>query len=173
MSADLPQTPPPVFQAVIAPYRSLTRKGVITLLAVLSFFTALIIARFWLLGAWPVVLFSGIEVPLVIVLLWVNMRRARVSEMILLNPTELRVTRTDWAGRRTVFSLPAAWLRVDHDTAHGASRVLLRSRGVVREIGGFLHEEDREALYHALAEAMHTVRNPLFDNPQLRDEPDA
>jgi len=169
MFADNPEAPSPVFEALITPYRSLSRKGVATLVAVLCVFTVLIAVRFWFLGAWPVVLFSVIEVPLVVLLLWLNMRRGRVSEMILIDTRDVRVTRTDGAGRRVSFTLPLAWLRVDHDTSRGTSRLLLRSRGIEREVGGFLHDVDREALYHALAEAMHTVRNPSFDNPQLRE----
>jgi len=168
MSGD--DTHAPVFQALITPYRSLTRNGVTTLLVVLSLFAGLIVLRFWLLGAWPVVLFSVLEIPLVAFLLWLNFRRGRAREMILIDQQSVQVTRTDWRGRRSRFALPVAWLRVDHDTQRGASRILLRSRGKTREVGGFLHEPERESLYKALVEALFALRNPRFDNPQLRDD---
>jgi uncharacterized membrane protein len=90
----------PVFEARIVPYRSLTRKGVMAVVAALLAANAAVALRFWLLGAWPVVAFSLVEVPLAAVLLSINLRRARASELIMLNATELTVIRTDPAGRR-------------------------------------------------------------------------
>jgi uncharacterized membrane protein len=130
----------------------------------------LVVLRFWLLGAWIVVGFSVLEVPLVLVLLAVNFRRARASELIMLSPAELTVTRTDSRGRRTAVSMSTAWLRLDHETRQGSSRLVLTSRGTRCEIGAFLHEAERASLGSALAKALDAVRNPSFDNPQLRDE---
>jgi uncharacterized membrane protein len=79
------------------------------------------------------------------------------------------VTRTDPQGRRMTLSLPTAWLRLDHDTQRGASRLVLTCRGTRCEIGAFLHEAERRSLSKALATALDAVRNPSFDNPQLRD----
>jgi uncharacterized membrane protein len=110
------------------------------------------------------------EVPLIVVLLWLNMRSRRTNEMILVTARDVTVIRTEWTGRRTNFCVPTAWLRVDQETTHGTTRLLLRTRGMEWEVGGFLHEADRESLFTALRGAMQTVRNPLFDNPQLRDD---
>jgi uncharacterized membrane protein len=161
---------PTIFEASIGPHRSLGRTGVIVLLSVLILFVSLIVVRFWLLGAWPVVLFSLLEVPLVVLLLWLNMRSRRTNEMILVTALDVTVTRTESTGRRTTFRVPTAWLRVDQETTRGTTRLLLRTHGAEWEVGGFLHEADRESLFAALSGAMHAVRNPSFDNPQLRDE---
>lgn len=158
----------PVFEALIVPYRSLSPRGVVVLIAVLAFLAALVVARFLLIGAWPVVVFSALEVPAVAVLLLINIRRARVSEMILVDGTAVTVIRTDHAGRRSTVSLPSAWLRVDQDTEANRPRLVLRSRGDVVEVGSFLHEPDRDALRAALAGALNGIRNPKFDNVQLR-----
>jgi uncharacterized membrane protein len=164
---------PTVFEALIVPHRSLTPKGVSLLIMLLIVLVGLIALRFWLLGAWPVVAFSLFDVPLVCLLLALNFRGARASELIMLTSLELTVIRTDPRGRRLVFSLPAAWLRVEHDMVRGASRILLRYHGHVREIGAFLHEAEKASLCAALRSALHEVRNPWFDNPQLRDRDDA
>jgi uncharacterized membrane protein len=161
--------PGPVFEALIVPYRSLSPRGVVVLVAVLCFLAALVIARFLLIGAWPVVAFSALEVPLVFVLLILNIRRARASEMILLDTGKVTVVRTDQRGLRSTVTLSSAWLRVDRDSDRTRSRLLLRSRDGALEIGAFLHDPDRDALYRALAEAIDQVRNPRFDNPQLRE----
>ncbi|HVY17065.1 MAG TPA: DUF2244 domain-containing protein [Rhodopila sp.] len=170
MTADSPETQQTIFEASIVPYRSLGRKGVFVLVGVLTVLVTLIITRVLLIGAWPVALFSGVEVPLLILLLWLNMRARRISEMIIVTARDVTVTRTDWTGRRSTFQMPAGWLRVDRQLTAGASRLLLRAHGTEREVGGFLHEADRESLYRGLRDALHSIRNPSFDNPQLRDD---
>lgn len=160
----------PVFEALIVPHRSLTRKGVMTVIAVLTVFSAAVALRFLLLGAWPVAAFSLMEIPLVCGLLAVNVRRARASELIMLTAQEITVIQTDPAGRRKQMSLPSAWLRVQLDAGRGIPRVMLSSHGRDCEVGAFLHEPDRLSLFDALRDAVHGVRNPRFDNPQLRDD---
>ncbi len=157
-----------VFEAFIVPHRSLSPRGVGALIVVLMVLLALVALRCWLLGAWPVVICSLLEVPLVALLLAINIHRARASELILLNTQELTVTQVDPKGRRISFSMPTAWLRVDHENAKGASRIFIKSRGAAREIGAFLHEAEKQSLARALGEALHGVKHPWFDNPQLR-----
>lgn len=159
----------PIFEALIVPYRSLTRRGVMIVVGSLMGLTAVLALRFWLLGAWPVAAFSLIEVPLVVLLLAINFRRARASELIMLSMQELTVIRTDPAGRRKQVSLPSAWLRVDLDAGRGIPRVILSSHGHNCEVGAFLHEPDKLSLFGALRDALHHLRNPRFDNPQLRE----
>ena len=160
--------PAPVFEAFIVPHRSLTRNGVLAVVASLAILTAAVALRFWLLGAWPVVIFSVFEVPLVILLLTINLRRARASELIMLSAQAVTVVRTDPAGRRQQASLPSAWLRIDLDPGRGSPRVMLSSRGRNWEVGGFLHEAEKRSLFAALTDALDGLRSPRFDNPQLR-----
>jgi len=162
----------PVFEAVIVPHRSLKRKGVAVVVGVISALTASVALRFWLLGAWPVVAFSLVEAPLIFVLLAVNVRRARASERIMLNTEEFRVIRIDPAGRRKQDSLPSAWLRIDLNDAQGVPHVMLSSRGRGCEVGSFLHQPEKLSLFRALRDALHRLKNPRFDNPQLRDGQD-
>lgn len=125
--------------------------------------------RFWFLGAWPVMLFCLIDAPLVVLLLVLNFWRARESECLLLTLQELTVIRTDPKGRRRQISVPTAWLRVTLQDERGASRIVVHNRGQGYEVGTFLHEPDRLALYEALRDALYDVKNPRFDNPQLRE----
>jgi uncharacterized membrane protein len=159
----------PAFEAFIVPHRSLTPKGVLIVAGAIFGLSATVALRFWLVGAWPVVAFSLVEAPLIIVLLSINQRRARASELIMLTAGEITVIRTDPAGRRKQITLPSAWLRVDLDGGRGIQRVILRSRGRGCEVGAFLHEPERLSLFEGLNSALHRVQNPLFDNPQLRD----
>jgi uncharacterized membrane protein len=159
----------PVFEALIVPHRSLSRRGVITVALLVMVLNSTVALRSGMLGAWPVMAFCLLESPLFLILLAVNLRRARASELIMLNTREITIIQTDPAGRRRRISLPSAWLRIDLEAARGASRVLLSSHGRGCEVGAFLHEPDRTSLFEALRDALRGVRNPRFDNPQLRD----
>lgn len=158
-----------IFEALIVPYRSLSRKGLAVVVGILSAATAAVALRFWLLGAWPVMAFSLVEAPLILLLLTINSRRARARELIMLDAYELTVIRTDAGGRQERVSLPSAWLRVDLDTGRGMPRLLMSSRGRRYEIGAFLHEPEKRSLFEALRVALRRAQHPQFDNPQLRE----
>jgi uncharacterized membrane protein len=164
--------PAPIFEAFIVPHRSLTRKGSLVVVAAMMALTSAVATRSWLLGAWPVAAFSLLEGPLIVLLLVINLRRARASELIMLNLQEFTVIQTDSVGLHKKISLPSAWLRVDLTVDRQSSRVMLRSGGHGCEVGSFLHDPDKLSLFEALRDALHRVRNPRFDNPQLRDAGD-
>jgi uncharacterized membrane protein len=160
----------PVFEALIVPHRSLTPKGILAVAGAFLVLTVVVAVRFWIWGAWPVAVFSFVELPVLAILLTINQRRARASELIMLDATHLKVVRTDASGRCQQEALPAAWLRIDLDSTKGRSRILASSHGRGCEVGAFLHEPDRVSLFDALKSALHHVRNPRFDNPQLREQ---
>jgi uncharacterized membrane protein len=164
-----PRQPDPVFEALIVPHRSLSRRGVLILSAVMALSSAAIAARFWWLGAWPVIAFSGVEVSLAALLLSVNLRHARAREFISLSAAEITVVQTDHRGRRRSFSLPSAWLQIRLESIGTRdARLLLRSRGRGREVAAFLHPPAKLSLFEALRDALHGIREPRFDNQQLR-----
>ncbi len=164
--ADAPAT---VFEAAIVPHRSLSPRGLAILVAVISLLSALLALRFWLLGAWPVAGFSLIEIGLAIFLLRLNAQRARAGELVLLSEEALRIVRTDWKGRRNESVLPVGWLNAVLEEAPGkVPTLLLVARGVREEIGKSLGEAEKRDLCAALREALYRLRNPRFDNHQLR-----
>jgi uncharacterized membrane protein len=162
---------PVLFEAVIVPHRSLSPRGLRWLIGLICALCGLTAFRFWLIGAWPVMVFSAVEVGLAVLLLLVNASRARAREMILLTDRTLRVVRTTAAGRRQERELPPTWLNVALEEAPGrAPRLVLVARGVREEVGAALGEAERRDLARALEAAVHLARNPRFDNFQLRDE---
>lgn len=162
--------PLPVFEALLVPHRSLSRSGVIALSCSIGLFSVSIGLHFGLLGAWPVAAFSLLEIPMVIVLLALNSRRARATELIMLMTDVLTVIQTDPVGRRTQISLPTAWLRVELEERQGIPHVVVTSNGRRCEVGAFLHEPNKLSLFGALRDALYRSRNPQFDNPQLQNE---
>jgi uncharacterized membrane protein len=166
----MPPAQAPVFEALIVPYRSLSVKGLGIVVGAFVLLSAAVALWFWRWGAWPVVAFSFVEIPLLVLMLAINQRWARASELIMLDSAYLTVIRTDAAGRRKQDTLPAAWLRVDLDLADKIPRLVLSSHGRRCEVGAFLHEPDKVSLFDALRASLHNARNPQFDNPQLRGD---
>lgn len=158
-----------LFEAVIVPHRSLSRRGLRLLLAAIALICCVNAAVFIRIGAWPVGGFTGVELVLAAVLLRLNASAARASEMLLLTPAELRIVRTDPKGRRQECVLSPAWLTVQFEERPGrVSGLWLATRGMREEIARSLGEDAKRDLAHALTDALHRWRNPRFDNPQLQ-----
>lgn len=126
--------------------------------------------RFWLLGAWPVLPFGVLEVGLVVMMLRMNANQARGSELLLLSETELRIVRTEPSGRRREKVLPSGWLTVWLEERDGrVPRLMLSRYGMNEEVAQALGEAEKRDLAASLTRALHRSRNPVFDNPQLRE----
>jgi uncharacterized membrane protein len=159
-----------LFEALIVPHRSLSPRGLRILAAFIATLCGVLALRFWLIGAWPVVGFSVVEVGLAIWLLYMNARGARASELVLLTENAVRIIRTDPKGRREERLISAAWLNVVVEESPGrVPRLLLAARNVREEIGSVLGETEKRDLAAALGTALYRARNPVFDNPQLQD----
>ena len=161
----------PIFEAVIVPHRSLSRRGRRRLLGAIGLMCAVNAAIFIYIGAWPVGGFTGIELFLAAVLLQVNAHGARASEVLVLTSAGMSITRTDRHGARDERLLPAAWLRVTLDEPPGrVPRLFLGVRAMREEIAASLGEAEKRDLFATLSAAMLRWRSPVFDNPQLRGE---
>ena len=163
---------PILFEAVIVPHRSLSPRGLRILIGVICGLAALTMLRFLLIRAWPVIGFSVVEVGLAVVLLRLNARRGRQTELVLLSDSTLEVVRTDASGRKQSQCLSPAWLNVVLEEVPGrVPRLLLVAREQRQEIAAALGEAEKRDLAAALRAALHRLRSPNFDNPQLRNPP--
>lgn len=160
-----------LFQAVCTPPPPLTRRGYRVLAMLLGVFACGTGTLFLTLGAWPVLPFLGLEVLLALGLVALHGRGAmRSSELVILTPERLRVARTDRRGRRYEAEIEAYWARLSYaaNPAHaGILRVESRGRSV--EVGRDLALEEKLSLRDALEDALARLRQPVFDNPQLRE----
>ncbi len=159
-----------LFEAVIVPHRSLSRRGLRLLLAAIFVVCAADAAVFTLIGAWPVGGFAGVELLLAALLLHINVRAARASETLRLTDAALRVVRTDVQGRRAERVLHPAWLTVHLEERPGRVPGLwLGTHSAREEVARSLGEHEKRDLAKALHDALHRWRNPVFDNPQLAE----
>lgn len=158
-----------LFEAAIVPYRSLSPRGQRILVAILAGLLLAGTLVFALVGAWPVGGFAGVELLAAILFFRWHARRMLAGEVILLTPAALRIIRTNPAGERRELVLPPAWLSAGMEERPGrAAALMLRGQGRAVEIAASLGEAERRDLALALNEALHRLRNPVFDNPILR-----
>jgi uncharacterized membrane protein len=155
-----PRPEPTLFSAIITPHRSLSSTGfllLMTLIGGVSFAGGMF---FYLLGAWPVVGFLGLDVLLVYIAFRVNYRAAAVFEEVTVTPSELRVRRVTHRGRVTEWTLNPVWTQIDRETHEdfGLLRLFLVSRGRRLSVAGFLSPKEKESFAKALSTALGEAR---------------
>jgi uncharacterized membrane protein len=99
-------------------------------------------------GFWPVLLIAIIQLTLVIWILVRAWERAWVSELIIVGPELIEVTRQRHK-QRNHCQLEAAWAVVEleqPEVAWYGPRVILRSRGKKIELGRFLTIDEKKQL---------------------------
>jgi uncharacterized membrane protein len=159
-----------LFRAELVPHRSLSARGLNLLLLAVCILCSLNALVFVLLGAWPVAGFTGIELMLAAILFRANAREAKSTEIISLSYGELVVMRIAPNGEKRRATLQPAWLRLSLEDRPGRAPVLFaRERQRQIELARDLGEEEKRSLAEALAKALERLRNPVFDNPQLRE----
>jgi uncharacterized membrane protein len=148
-----------VFHATLHPHRSLTRGGRALLFGFVALVSLLVSVPFYILGAWPVAGFFGLDV----VLLWLAFRisnaRARAYEELFLTHVELLVRRVSHLGSSREWRFNPNWVRVSREdhAEFGTQRVLLVEGRRSVEMAAFLGAEEKAdfagALQAAIAEA--------------------
>ena len=144
------------FAVSLQPYRSLSPEGFRWLIRGAIAANLLIGVPMFILGAWPVFGFMGLDVWL----LWWFVKRsyfdARRGETLTLTDSELIVERWTPHGDREHYRLEAYWLRIEADE----ERLVLVSRGNRLTVGRFLSPVEREALADRLKAALAGMRSP-------------
>ena len=160
---------PILFHAEVTPHRSLSARGLRLIIAIVCTASLGTTTLCWSLGAWPVAGFNGAEILLAMVLLRAHHKSARAKEVLMLSGATLRIRRVDAQGQATELVLPAGWLNVVLTERPGrVPGLYLAARGRQVEVARSLGEPEKRDLAEALAGALHRLRNPVFDNPQLR-----
>jgi uncharacterized membrane protein len=152
------------FSTSLRPHRSLSPVGFKWLIRVVIFANLLIGLPMYLLGAWPVAGFAGLDVALLWWLFQRNYADARRSETLRLTDRELVVTRVAPDGEREEHRLEAYWLRVEP-----GERLVLTSRGNRVVVGRFLAPDERQRVAAALEAAIAALRVPRYEHDWDRD----
>ncbi|MGH6736476.1 MAG: DUF2244 domain-containing protein [Methyloceanibacter sp.] len=149
----------PQFRAVLTPHRSLGPKGFMVLMGaicVVSFGTGLM---FFLMGAWPVIGFMGLDVALIYIAFKLNFRALRIYETVDLSPEALTVTRVAPNGRPQSWRFNPYWVRLSLEERVGrTSELSLVSHGTRLVLGSFLTDPEREDFAAALRAALSAAK---------------
>jgi uncharacterized membrane protein len=98
--------------AVITPHRSLSRRGLVLLIAVLTALNAASAGFFLWIGAGPVPIFLGLDVMAVIIAFRVSNRSASRQERVQVTEAEVRVVLQSRRETRLLWASPTAFTRV-------------------------------------------------------------
>jgi uncharacterized membrane protein len=156
-----PKDEDPQFSAVLTPHRTLGPRGFLVFMAAISTISFATGLMFYLMGAWPVMGFMGLDVLLVYVAFRINFRALRVYETVALTPEALTVTRVAPNGRSRSWRFNPYWVRLNLDERVGRmSELSLASHGQRLVVGNFLTDPEREEFAAALKDALHAARLP-------------
>src|SRR5262245_3117255 len=107
-----PGPEPTLFSAIITPHRSLNSTGFLVVMLLVSGFSFMAGMVFFLLGAWPVVGFLGLDVLLVYWAFRASYRSAAAFEEVIVTPSELLVRRVSHRGRVAEWKLNPCWTQL-------------------------------------------------------------
>lgn len=159
-NASRPDDGAPIFAARLSPYRSLSPIGfnllMIAIVAV-SFFAGL---AFWLMGAWPVVGFFGLDIILIQLAFRLNYRAARAYEEVEVTRDSLTVKKVSASGRTRQYQFNPYWARLEIDRRPDRliSGLRIASHGKRLEVASFLGPDERESFSAAFSAALVEAR---------------
>jgi len=164
-----PANPEPMlFSALLTPHRSLSSVGffvVMGLIAGIGFVGGVV---FFLVGAWPVIGFLGLDVALVYWAFRANYLAAAAYEEVTVTPSELRVKQVSHRGEVAEWSLNPVWVRLERETheEYGLIRLFLVSRGRRLAVANFLGPAEKATFADALLAAIgEAKRGPTRSAP--------
>ena len=158
---------PTLFSARVTPHRSLNRTGFVVLMTFVGAVSFIAGVAFWMMGAWPVLGFFGLDVLVIYWAFRINFRSAEATEDIVVTPTELRVRRVSHRGQVMEWTLNPLWVQLEQtgDPEFGIERLYLVSRGCRVSVGYFLGPDEKASFYKALLAALQTAKRGITYNP--------
>lgn len=156
-SADAPQYH---LDLTLYPQRSMKPEHFSKLLLVLIVICTLASIRFLIVGAWPVVLFLGLDIVGLWFAFFLSYRRGRIFETIQLTDTDLIVSKSDPNGRLTSVRFEPYWAQVQLQTRGADKNILTIShRENSIELGNFLVPKERREVANAVQAALARWKN--------------
>jgi uncharacterized membrane protein len=152
--------PTHLFSALLTPHRSLNHTGFWLLMGLLTAISFAVSLGFWLMGAWPVTGFFGLDLLAVYWAFKINFGGAKACEEILVTPSELRVRRVSPRGQVAEWVLNPLWVKLDqkHDAEFGVQKLYLVTGGSRLPIASFLAPNEKASFARALTQALQNAR---------------
>ena len=148
-----------LFDAVLYPNRSLPVSGFAAVMAVVAISNLFFGVYFYMLGAWPVIGFCGLDIFAVWLAFRLSYRQGRLRERVRVTEDDMWVARVLPSGHETRWRLQPYWTRVSIDRpVRHESQVRVASKGGTLILGSFLSPEERGRFAEALAKALGKAR---------------
>ena len=150
----------PLFAAKLTPHRSLGKKGLRVVIALVAILASLPGIVFFSLGAWPIVGFIGLDVLLIWWALSSSFRSGKRFEQITLWPDQLEVKQVDGAGKEelTRYNPHQVKLVVDRDFNERTTGLHLRTKERDVVLGAFLNQDEKSSFAKAFGTALKRAR---------------
>jgi uncharacterized membrane protein len=161
----MPDLDAPLFEATLTPHRSLGPRGFRILMVAVCALSTIVTIPFFLLRAWPIVGFMGLDVLGVYFAFRLNFRSARAREHFRLTYFELLFEREGVRGERRQWRLTPSFVRLERvdDEEYGPQQLTLHSRGQSWRIGRGVGPERKAEFAGGLARALiEARRGPRF-----------
>lgn len=160
LQPDTVTTEAPLFDAMLSPQRSLSPKGFLILMSVISVVSFGCGLYFYALGAWPVLGFFGLDVLVIYCAFRWNYRDARMQERIVIYGDKLVVSRRTPAGKSESWTFNPYWARVEiTQVTHTAQDLRLISHGRYLSFGRFLNDDEKSDFADVLSRALRRYRS--------------
>ncbi len=161
LNGDRYDAAPVLFDAILHPNCSLSRRGFAILMAAVVAVSLTIGGLFLLSGAWPILGLYCADVALVYWAFRVNYRDARRYEKVRLTADRLTIERGAPARPPSVWTFQPYWLTVTMDEPpQHHSQLTLSSHGRSLTVGSFLSPDERHEFANALRDALARAREP-------------
>ncbi len=160
MTDNDPTREPTIFSAIVTPHRSLSHAGFVLVMALVGGVSFIGGLFFFLLDAWPIVGFLGLDVLLVYWAFRANYRAAAAFEQIVVTPSELTFRKVSHRGQVSEWTFNPLWTRLDRETHEdfGLQKLFLVSRGRRLAVASALSPPERESFAQALSAALGEAR---------------
>ena len=149
-----------IFDGLVYPNRSLPNVGFVIVMGIVIAVNLLIGVFFISLGAWPVLVFGGLDILLVWGAFKLSYRQGRLHERIRITANEIWVSRVAPSAHETRWRLQPYWTTVECDAKpRDDTQIRLVSKGKTLILGAFLSPPERVELANALRDALGQATN--------------
>ncbi|MDE2363811.1 MAG: DUF2244 domain-containing protein [Hyphomicrobiales bacterium] len=149
-----------LYTARLRPHRSLSRAQAKLLVSLMSLALAALTLPFFLMGAWPIVGFLGLDAAGLWLAFELSFRAARAYEDLRLTPLELLLAKVASKGQRREWRFNPSWVRIDRaeHEEFGVQRLALVSHGRAVEFASFLGPDQKAEVARDLSFALARAR---------------
>ena len=151
---------PTLFSAILTPHRSLSGAGFLVLMLAVSIVSFASGLFFFIIGAWPVVGFLGLDVLLIYWAFRMSYWTGAAFEEVTVTPSELTVRNVSHRGKVREYALNPVWVRLETKThaEFGIERLFLVSHGRRFPVAAFLGPQEKAGFAAALSAALGEAR---------------